>query len=433
MQSIPTRRQFGVLASAAALSAAASASGASASAADPAGPELNWPSFRGPRGDGTSPNVGLPTSWSEKDNVVWKTEIHDKGWSSPVVWGNQVWMATAAADGKKMYAVCVDRESGKIVHDKLLFEVENPRFCHPTNSYASCTPAIEDGRVYLHFGSYGTVCLDTSTGAKIWERRDFVCDDYRGPASSPVVYDKLLLVHFDGFDQQFVVGIDKDSGKTVWRTDRKLTYSTDNGDVKKAYATPMIVEVDGQVQMISSAAQATQAFDPLTGKLLWEFNHGGMNSAIRPLWGEGLLFVTTGDGPTKLVAIKPQGAAGDVAKPAQAWSDNKGAPKRPSPVLKNGLLFIVTDDGIASARKAADGAVVWRQRFAGQYWSSPVCVDGRLFFFNQEGKCTIVAAKDEFQLLGENQLDKGCNASPAVSGKALFVRTFTHLYRIEQK
>ncbi len=184
-----------------------------------------WPQFRGPNNDGHSDATGLPLTWGETENVVWKTPIHDKGWSSPVVWGDQVWMTTATADGTQLFAVCVDRKTGNILHDIKLYEQEKQDPAHNPggrNSYASPTPAIEEGRVYAHFGSFGTACLDTKTGEKIWERRDLKCDHWRGPASSPILYGNLLILTFDGYDAQYVIALDKKDGHTVWKKDRDL-------------------------------------------------------------------------------------------------------------------------------------------------------------------------------------------------------------------
>ena len=176
----------------------------------------NWPQYRGPHEDGHADAVGLPVTWSEKENVVWKTAIHDKGWSSPVIWGEQIWMTTAKADGTQMFAVCVDRKTA-IRFDLKVFDVAKPDpLSNQTNSYASPTPTIEEGRVYVHFGSYGTACLDTKTGAKLWERRDLRCNHWRGPASSPILYGDLLILTFDGYDAQYVIALirrrDKRSG-----------------------------------------------------------------------------------------------------------------------------------------------------------------------------------------------------------------------------
>ena len=169
----------------------------------------NWPQFRGPTGDGMSDATGLPTTFSESENVRWKTPIHDKGWSSPVVWGDQVWLTTATEDGKQMYAICVDLNTGKVLHDIKLWDIAEPQYCHPYNSYASPTPAIEAGRVYVHFGAHGTAAIDTETGKVLWVRQDLPCNHFRGPGSSPIIVDDLLVLTFDGFDYNYLVALDK--------------------------------------------------------------------------------------------------------------------------------------------------------------------------------------------------------------------------------
>ncbi len=174
--------------------------------------QTNWPEYRGPNGDGQAPNAKLPVSLDES-RVRWKTPIHGKGWSSPVVWGDQVWLTTATEDGTRMSVICVDRHSGNIVHDIVVKENSDPAFCHPMNSYATPTPVIEEGRIYVHFGSYLTACLDTKTADLIWIREDLECDHYRGPASSPILHDGKLFIAYDGFDVQYVVAFDKSLAK----------------------------------------------------------------------------------------------------------------------------------------------------------------------------------------------------------------------------
>ncbi len=196
-----------------------------------------WTQFRGPKGNGHAESQNLPLTWSEEENIQWKTEIPGKGWSSPVVWKNQIWLTTATVDGKKMSALCVDAETGKVIKNLLIYENVKPDFCHDTNSYATPTPVIEEGRLYVHFGKYGTACLDTNSGKILWSRRDFECDHFRGPASSPILFQNRLFVAYDGFDVQYVVALDKHTGKTLWRKDRGIDYRTSNGDRKKAYST----------------------------------------------------------------------------------------------------------------------------------------------------------------------------------------------------
>ena len=174
--------------------------------------EDRWTEFRGPSGTGLSTSTGLPREWSETKNVAWKTPIHGRGWSSPVVLGTQVWLTTATRDGRELSVLALDRDSGRVIHDIKLFEVAKPEDTARFNSFASPTPVIEDGRVYVHFGSYGTAALDTRTGQTVWARRDLPCNHWRGPGSSPMLYGELLIVHFDGYDLQYAVALDKNTG-----------------------------------------------------------------------------------------------------------------------------------------------------------------------------------------------------------------------------
>lgn len=394
--------------------------------------EENWPQFRGPRGAGRADAGHPPVRWSETENIQWKTPIHGKGWSSPAIWGDQIWLTTATPDGRALFAVCIERATGTIVYDLKVFVIEKPSYCHPFNSYASPTPAIEPGRVYVHFGSAGTACLDTSSGRVLWTRQDLPCDHHRGPGSSPILYENLLLVHFDGVDQQYLVALDKHSGKTVWKRNRDIDYQTDNGDLKKAYATAAIVEVDGKAQLVSPAAAATWAHDPQTGRELWRVRHGGMNVAAPPQSGLGRVFLCTGDGGLRLLALRPDGR-GDVTATHIDWTCNRSVPSRCSPLLVGDLLYMVNEAGMASCLEAATGRAVWQQRLGGEFSASPVYAGGCLYFCNQEGKTYVMASGRVPKILAVNQLADGCMASPAVADGAIFMRTKSCLYRIQQK
>lgn len=394
--------------------------------------EKNWNQFRGPNGDGISTARNVPLHFGEGKNVTWKTRIHGKGWSSPVVWGRQIWMQTATEDGHELFAVCVDADSGRILHDIKVFHVERPRFCHPTNSYASPTPFVEEGRVYVHFGSYGTACLDTQTGKKLWERRDLPCDHFRGPASSPIVHGNLLFVSFDGVDVQYVVALDKRTGKTVWKRNRNIDYGTTNGDRMKAYSTATVITVNGEEQLISPSAVETIAYNPKTGEELWRVRHGGMNAAARPVYANGLVYIAAGDARRALIAVRPTGR-GDVSQTHIVWSRGKSVPKRSSQILCKGLLFMIDDKGVATCLDARTGRVHWMKRIGGTYWASPVLVGNRIYFFSKEGKIPVIEASRTFRQLAENKLLPGFNASPAFVDDAMILRTFTHLYRIEKR
>ncbi|HEY1068454.1 MAG TPA: PQQ-binding-like beta-propeller repeat protein, partial [Pirellulales bacterium] len=299
-----------------------------------------------------------------------------------------------------------------------------------TNSYASCTPALEAGRVYIHFGAYGTACLDAKTAETIWERRDFVCDDFRGPGSSPILFENLLIVNFDGYDFDFVVALNKETGETVWKTDRNCEFGTLDGDMRKAYGTCTVIEHGGRTQLLSTAAKYTFSYDPRSGAELWRAEVGGMNSGSRPIYAHGLVYVSTGDGGDGLAVIRPDGV-GDVTKTHLAWKTKQVISKRPSPLIVDDLLFVLSDEGVASTRDAATGDNIWKQRLPGKYWASPVFADGRVYLFSQDGDGVVMKLGKECTTIAENKLDKGCNASPAVVGDTLFVRTFSHLYRID--
>jgi outer membrane protein assembly factor BamB len=418
----------------------------------------NWPGYRGPAGDGRSDSKNLPTTWGEGENIHWKAAIHGKGWSSPVVFGKQVWVTTAdeltaekAPPPKKgdppanpvkelsLFAVCVGRDTGKVVHDIKLRTEENPAYCHPFNSYASPTPFVEEGRLYAHFGSHGTWCVDTATGKVLWGRADLKCDHFRGPGSSPVVYGDLLYLILDGYDLQYVTALDKATGKTVWKADRKIRYSTDNGDYKKAYATPALFEVNGRPMLVCPSAECTMAYDPRTGAELWRIAHGGMNGSARPVMGNGLLYLTSGH-TGKLLAVKADASpdsSGMLPKDAVVWTVSKGVPGRPSLLLDGGLLYLVNDQGIATCLDAMTGKVVWNERLDGEFSASPVLADGNLYCCNQSGKTFVLAAGKSFNITAVNRLgegkDAGFMASPAVAGDELYLRTKTHLYSIRKR
>lgn len=412
--------------------------------------DLHWPQFRGPRGDGTSTSTGLPLNWSEQRNVKWKTAIHGRAWSSPVIWGDQIWLTTATENGRELSVLCVDRDSGRIVRDLKLFDVENPQFAHKFNTYASPTPVIEAGRVYVTYGSPGTACLDTRTGQVLWTRCDFVCNHYRGAGSSPILHDGLFILNFDGSDRQYVVALDTKTGRTVWEKPRSIDFKDldgegrpfSEGDLRKAFGTCHVAVLDGTLTLLSQGAKALYALDPRTGEELWRVEERQNHSAsTRPVVGHGLVFVLSGWGTGQLLAIR-SGRRGEVIDanvatppPTQlqvVWKAKRNVPKKPSLTLVDDLLYGLDDNGVATCWEARTGAVVWNERIGGNCSASPLAAQGRLYFFTEEGKTVVVATGRQFKKLAENQLDDGFMASPAVSGRALFLRTKTHLYRIEE-
>jgi outer membrane protein assembly factor BamB len=399
-----------------------------------------WPQFRGPDGTGHAASSELPLTWAEGRNVRWKTAVHGRAWSSPVILGSQIWMTTATPDGRQLSAVALDRDSGKVLFDLKLFDVATPQYAHPFNTYASPSPVIEPGRVYVTFGAPGTAAIDTKTGKVVWERRDFECNHFRGAGSSPILFGDLLLMHFDGSDHQYVVALDKRTGKTVWRTQRSIDFQDlgpdgrpkADGDFRKAFSTPHIVVVGGRPIMVSLGSKGLHGYDARTGEEIWRVVERGSHSgSTRPVSGHGLVFVPMGFDAAQLLAVRPDGK-GDVAASHVAWRFGKGAPSKPSILLIDDLIFMVNDAGIVATLDARSGEMIWRGRIDGTYSASPIVAGGRIYAFNEDGKTTVLQAGREFKVLAENFLDDGFMASPAVDGRALYLRTRTHVYRIEE-
>jgi outer membrane protein assembly factor BamB len=405
----------------------------------------DWPEFRGPSGNGmasipgSSKTTGIPLRWSKTENIRWKTSIPHKGWSTPVVMNNQVWLTTATLDGHDFFVICVDAKSGVILLNKKLFHADNPEpLGNPLNSYASPSPAIESGRVYVHFGSYGTACLNTETFELLWERSDLPCRHFRGPGSSVILYEDLLILTMDGVDVQYLVSLDKKTGRTVWKTDRTADWNDldsegkprGEGDLRKAYSTPLIIDVNGKKQMISVGAKAVYGYDPADGRELWKVHTRGFSGASRPVYGNGIAYMISGFGKTELLAIKADGS-GDITDTNIIWKTGKNVPRTPSLLLVDDLLFTINDTGTLMCLEALTGKQVWSQRIPGDYAASLLYADGRIYSFNRDGKATVFRAARKYEILATNTLDSGFMASAAVSGKALFLRTKTHLYRIE--
>jgi outer membrane protein assembly factor BamB len=407
--------------------------------------QADWPEFRGPSGDGhasgdTKP-IGLPLHWSETNNVRWKTEIPNRGWSTPVVMGGQVWLTAATLEGHDSFAIGVDAETGRIRFNEKVFHTDNPEPLGngaSMNCYATPSPVIEPGRVYVHFGSAGTACLDTGTGKVLWQRTDLPCRHYRGPSSSPISFENLLILTFDGADLQYHVALNKKTGETVWKTNRSVAWNDENvpgqmardGDLRKAHSTPLIVTAAGKPLMLSTGAKAMYGYDPRTGRELWRVQHPDYSVAPRPVFGGGVAFMVTGNSKRELWAVKT-GGQGDVTDTHVVWKLGTHIGKYASPLLVDGLIYTAAEEDYVTCLEAVTGQVVWTERIGGKYAASPVYADGRLYFFSQQGTTTVLKPGRTFEVLATNTLADGFMASPAVSGKAFFLRTRTNLYRIE--
>ncbi|MFT4689150.1 MAG: outer membrane protein assembly factor BamB [Limisphaerales bacterium] len=403
----------------------------------------NWSQYRGPKGDGHAATKNLPVKWSETENVKWKVAVAGRAWSSPVIWGSQVWMTTASPDGKELSVVVVHKDTGKTLFEKKLFDVAEPQFAHKFNSYASPTPIIEAGRAYVTWGSPATACIDTKSFKILWERRDLICDHFRGAGSSPIFFRNLLIMNYDGADKQYVTALDKTTGKSVWTTPRSVDYQDldadgkplRDGDMRKSYATPHIIWINKKPMVLSSGAMAHYAYNPQNGKEIWRLEHRGQHSAsARTVYGHGNAYITTGFSKGEILAVKAD-SKGVLQDEDAAWISKRSVPKKPSLILTGNLLFAIDDGGIASCYDAKTGEIHYQERLApkaGNFSASPILANGRIYTSNENGSTFVLAAKKEFKVLAENHLEDGCMASPAVTDDALFLRTKTHLYRIQK-
>ena len=401
--------------------------------------QADWPQFRGPLGTGFIPNGGkLPAEWNESKNIDWKIALPGRAWSSPVVSGDTLWLTNADEKGHELSVISIDAKSGKLGFIKQLFHVDKPQYAHKFNTYASPTPIIEGRYVYLTWGSAGTACLNTKTKKVLWTRDDFVCDHFRGSGSSPILYENLLILTFDGADFQYVAALDKRTGKTIWKTNRSVDFQDlgadgkpfRDGDVRKGYSTPHIIKHGGITQLISIGAMACYSYDPLSGREIWRITERAQHSAsTRPVYGQGLVFYPTGFAKGQLLAVDP-GARGEAAETHIKWKLKRSVGNKPSILLIKEHIYMIADGGVASCVEAKSGKVLWSERIGGNYSASPVTDGKRIFFFSEEGKTTVVAAKPEYNVLAINQLEDGFMASPAVHKQTFILRTKSHLYRI---
>lgn len=400
-----------------------------------------WDQFRGPQGNGHSPATGLPVEWSESTNVAWKAAVPHKGWSTPLVLGAQVWLTTATDDGRDYFVLCYDRETGRILHEARLFHSDSPEpLGNDLNSYASPTGFLEEGRFYAHFGSYGTACIDTTTFREIWRRTDLPCRHYRGPGSSLFPWKNTIILTMDGVDVQYLAALDRESGKTVWKTDRNTDWNDldpsgkplAEGDYRKAYSTPILIRPGGVPQLVSTGSKATVAYDPDTGRELWRVRYDGFSNASLPAWHDGLVIVNTGHSKAMLRAYRVEaGTSGDITDQI-VWEQTKYVPTRSSPVIVGDLYYMMADNGFISAVDLKSGEVLYSERSGGSCSASPLAADGRIYFCNERGDTQVIAPGREYRLLARNSLDSGILASPAAAGRELYIRTRTSLYRIQE-
>jgi outer membrane protein assembly factor BamB len=396
----------------------------------------NWPGFRGPTRQGISNEKNLPTQWSETSNIAWKTVITGEGWSSPIVYGDRVFVSTAIEEGASYHLLCLDRKTGAILWDRQVLR-QKPGHRQPLNSYASSTPVTDGKNVYV-VDFDGSIAAVSTEGETVWVYRDFEYFSEHGLGVSPILYKELLIVAFDPsssgpdpklgwqkpWDKAVILALDKNTGKVRWEGKRGLS--------QIAHVSPQILKVNGKDQLISSAGNVIQGFDPDTGERIWTVSSPGEGVVPSVVVGEGLIFTASGFGDSTIRVVRA-GGKGDVTKTNIVWESKEDVPKIPSMLYVKPYLYLVTEASVAKCFKAATGEVIWRQRLGGRFSASPVWADGKIYFLSDKGTTTVIADGAEFKVLAKNELNETCKASPAISQGNIFIRSDKHLYCIGNK
>lgn len=402
--------------------------------------QINWTHFRGNNLNGISSDIQAPDAWNDSTNVIWKTEIQGKGWSSPVVFGKQIWVTSANENGKEMSGICLNFDSGKLIYELNLFQPDSAYPKHSINTYATPTPCIEEGFVYLHFGTYGTACVNTSNGKLVWKRTDLNCDHVQGPGSSPVLYKDMVILHIEGIDVQYLIALNKKTGETVWKTARPAELNEPLLPIgRKAYITPIIVTVNGKDLLISNGSAVCIAYDPETGKEVWRIVQGEDSTIAMPLAENGIVyfytsFVTPADGDkyAELLAVNPDGV-GNIGNSNVLWRFKSPILQLLTPLIKDGLIYTIDTRNVFYCLDAKTGQVVYSQKLKQKYNSSPVYAGGNIYFTSVKGETMVLKAGNQFQVVAENKLPGEVYATPAFLRNSILIRTDSQLYRIGLK
>jgi len=391
----------------------------------------DWLEFRGPTGQGLA-DAKLPVEWSEDKNIAWKTELPGLAWASPLVKGGLIYLTTAVdvSEGDEpafdLKLQVVNKNTGELVREQTVFEQIGKVQMHKKNSHASSTSVIEGDRIYVHFGSNGTAAL-TLDGDVIW-KRTLEYKPTHGNGGSPAIAGDVLVICCDGSNVQYVVGLDKNTGEVIWKTDRDT-------DPKKGFSfgTPLVIEVNGQQQAICTGSDTVFAYNPANGEEIWRANYpGGYSISPRPVYGGGLVYLSSSFDKPRLLAIDPTGS-GDVTESHVKWIVDRNMPHTPSPLLVNGRVYIISDKGIATCIDAESGETIWMERIGGNFSASPLYSDGKIYLQDENGVTTVIAEGAEFKELAQNEINSGRTfASYAVDGNAIILRSETALYRIEE-
>ncbi len=402
-----------------------------------AAPAENWPNFRGPSRQGVSTEERVfPLRWNLTGGIAWKQDIPGESWSSPIVWNGRIFLTTATDGGASCRVLCLDRDTGAVLWNREVFRQQTLRK-EGRNSYATPTPVTDGERVLAVFGDGSFAALDFQ-GEVQWINRDYPFYSQHGLGSSPVLWEDLIIMSYDGssdgddravgwqtpWDKSFVVALDKHTGKERWRTPRGLS--------RIGHVVPNIwIGPDGRTQLISGAGDVVQGMDASTGELIWTSTNAGEGVVPSIVIGDALAYAASGWGGRQSIKAFRLGKTGDLGESNIAWEQEKNMPHIPSYLHLPPHLFTIDEGGIAMCLKASDGEILWRERIGGNHSASPVSAAGHIYFTSDEGETTVVRAAPEFQIVARNPIGEKVQASLALSGGSIFLRSETRLLRID--
>jgi outer membrane protein assembly factor BamB len=394
-----------------------------------------WPGWRGPRLDGTSTDRNIPIRWSETENVVWKTPIPGKGHSSPIVWGDRIFVTTCLEDDGKRELLCLERTSGKVLWEKEVLSAKLEQK-HNLNSFASSTPVTDGKHVWVSFLSYPDMvvaCFDFA-GNKVWQKSPGKLLSRHGFCSSPILYKDKVILNGDQDAQAYIVSLDKDTGEEKYRIDRP--------NKTRSYCTPILIESAGKpgvTQMVLSGSKCVTSYDADTGKLLWIIDGPTEQYVASLVWMDQTLCLTTGFPEYHLMGINPDGE-GNITKSAFIrWhiphkdNGNKGASYVPSPIAANNHFYVVSDVGYLSCLETRTGNRLWMEKVGPHHSASPVLANDFLYFPDDKGTTWVLRANGKFDVVEKNKLNDEMYASPAIAHGQLFLRGLHNLYCIGTK
>lgn len=382
----------------------------------------NWPGWRGPHGDGISDETGIPVRWNKDDNVTWKTEIPGKGHSSPVIWGERIFLTTCLPQEQKRVLLCVERGSGKILWQRDVVTSKLERL-HKLNSHASSTPATDGKHVWVTFLDAPNVqvaCYDFA-GKQVWQRSPGTFFSVHGFCSPPILYKDTIILNCDqDHPKAFVVALDKQTGDERWRIQRPGI---------RSYCPPLIVEAAGKMQMVLSGSKCIASYDPDTGKQWWLIDGPTEQFVASLIYHDNLFFMTAGFPTYHIMGIKPDGT-GNVTKSHVQWHVTRAQAYVPSPIAHDKFFFMVNDNGVASCWESATGKNQWTERLGRHHSASPVRAGGLLYFLDDDGTTYVLKGSNQFEVVSKNPLGDEAYASPAISDGQIFIRTLHYLHCI---